>query len=101
MMNINECSIKLRELSKAHAHYQITLEDYQRDRKALLDALDLNVNGIETPDLSVVPLPTDIATADIGNVQHEAEQQLDKTQPYFAKKLDSCMNFIKGSNNSS
>ncbi|NQY50743.1 MAG: hypothetical protein HRT50_16910 [Colwellia sp.] len=98
-MNINQCSKQLRELTKAHAHYQLSLADYRRERKVLLDALDLNVNGIAASQVTAAPLS--VQTPDIGDVQQiDNNQQLDKTQPYFAKKLDTCMNFIKGSNNS-
>lgn len=100
-MNIIECSKKLRELTKAHAHYNVSLADYRRDRKTLFDALDLNVNGIAPYQMAVAPLSVGIETPDIDNEQQiESHQQLDKTQPYFAKKLDTCMNFIKGENNS-
>ena len=98
-MNINQCSKQLRELTKAHAHYKLSLADYRRERKVLLDALDLNVNGIATSPVTAAPLS--VQTPDIGDEQQiDNNQQLDKTQPYFAKKLDTCMNFIKGSNNS-
>ena len=98
-MNINQCSKQLRELTKAHAHYHLSLADYRRERKVLFDALDLNVNGIAASQVTAAPLS--VQTPDIGDVQQiENNQQLDKTQPYFAKKLDTCMNFIKGSNNS-
>ena len=98
-MNINQCSKQLRELTKAHANYQLSLTDYRRERKVLFDALDLNVNGIAASQVTAAPLS--VQTPDIGDVQQiENNQQLDKTQPYFAKKLDTCMNFIKGSNNS-
>ena len=98
-MNINQCSKQLRELTKAHAHYQLSLADYRCERKVLFDALDLNVNGIAASQVTAAQLS--VATPDIGDVQQvENNQQLDKTPPYFAKKLDTCMNFIKGSNNS-
>jgi hypothetical protein len=29
----------------------------------------------------------------------QSAESADKTQPYFAKKLGTCMNFIKGANN--
>ena len=99
MMNINECSKQLRELSKAHAHYTMSLDDYRRDRKVLLDALDHRVNGIAIKQTEAVPLAIPTPDADI--TQHlESHESHDKTQPYFAKKIDECMSFIKGSSKS-
>lgn len=99
-MNVFECSKQLRALSKAHAHYTISQDDYRRDRKALLDALDFTVNGIAINQVSAMPL-TEETTAELDTIQAlESHQQQDKTQPYFAGKIDKCMSFIKGSNNS-
>jgi hypothetical protein len=101
MMNIIECSKQLQALTKAHAHYTISLEEYLQNRKALLDELDLNINGIaiepkasqqEAESVSVAVLESSIEAAGM-------EEQQDKTQPYFAGKLGQCMSFIKGSNN--
>ena len=97
-MNIFECSKQLRELTKAHANYTMSLDDYRRDRKVLLDALDHTVNGIA--NLQSEALPLAIPAPDLDITQHLAShEQQDKTQPYFAKKIDKCMNFIKGTNN--
>ncbi len=98
-MNIFECSKQLRELSKAHANYTMSLHDYRRDRKVLFDALDHTVNGIAILQNEAAPLAIPAPELDI--TQHlESHEQHDKTQPYFAKKIDKCMSFIKGSNNS-
>ena len=96
-MNINECSTQLKQLSKAHSHNEMSLTDYMTARKLLLDALDLNINGVaqQAPSVdlsSTVQMSAQSPAADIA-------EPLDKTQPYFAKKLDTCMNFIKGSTN--
>lgn len=96
-MNINECSTQLQQLSKAHSHNEMSLNDYLNARKLLLDALDLNINGIaqQAPPVdlsSTVQMPAQPAATDTA-------EPLDKTQPYFAKKLDTCMNFLKGSTN--
>ncbi|PKG83061.1 hypothetical protein CXF85_11990 [Colwellia sp. 75C3] len=98
-MNIFECSKQLRELTKAHANYTMSLDDYRRDRKVLLDALDHTVNGIANLQSEALPsvIPAPIASLDI--TQHlESHEQHDKTQPYLVKKIDECMNFIKGTN---
>lgn len=89
--------MQLQQLSKAHSHNEMSLSDYLSARKLLLDALDLNINGIapQTPPVdlsSTVQMPAQPSAADIAEPE-------DKTQPYFAKKLDTCMNFIKGSTN--
>ncbi|KGJ94804.1 hypothetical protein [Colwellia psychrerythraea] len=98
-MNIFECSKKLRELNKAHAHYTLSLDEYRRDRKILLDALDHSVNGIAIKQVAAVP--QSMTTPGSDNGQHvENHESLDKTQPYFAGKIDKYMSFIKGSNNS-
>ncbi len=97
-MNISECSKQLQALAKAHADYTMSLEDYLRDRKVLLEQLDLNINGISVKQVESITMPD---TETIEEFQQLAShQQLDKTQPYFAGKIDKCMNFIKGSNNS-
>ncbi len=94
-MNITECSNQLQVLAKAHANYTMSLEDYLRDRKILLDTLDLNINGITVEQPSSAPMPIVDTVAEVQ--QAEAPEQQDKTQPYFAKKIDKCISFIKGS----
>lgn len=95
MMNITECSKQLQVLTKAHAHYSMSLEDYLRDRKVLLDRLDLNVNGITAKQIELGQEPVLETKLDT----HASDDRLDITQPYFAGKIDQCMSFIKGSNN--
>jgi len=101
MMNITECSKQLQVLTKAHAHYTMSLEDYLRDRKRLLDELDLNINGIAIKQIvskqDVEPVAEPILESTMG--VNDIDEQQDKTQPYFAGKLDQCMSFIKGSSN--
>lgn len=94
-MNIQQCSQKLRDLTKAHANYNISLATYRRDRKVLFDALDLNINGVTPYQVEPVVQETEI-TDNIEPVNNETE--LDQTQPYFAKKMTKCISFIKGSN---
>jgi hypothetical protein len=98
-MNISECSTRLRELTKVHSQNSTPLADYLAKRKLLLDALDLNINGVaqaESPvDLSNTVQMT--VPEQLNNLQ--SSEPVDKTQPYFAKKLGTCMNFIKGTNN--
>jgi hypothetical protein len=99
-MNIIECSTKLQQLSKAYANYTMSLEDYRRDRKVLLDALDLTINGIEPNKVDIIQTPTIEPEQDVESHNNNDDEQLDKTQPYFARKIDKCMSFIKGSNKS-
>jgi hypothetical protein len=98
-MNISECSTRLRELTRVHSQNSTPLAEYLAKRKLLLDALDLNINGVaqaESPvDLSNTVQMT--VPEQLNNLQ--SSEPVDKTQPYFAKKLGTCMNFIKGANN--
>ncbi len=98
-MNISECSKQLRQLTKAHSQNSTPLAEYLAKRKALLDALDLNINGVARPEapgnLSAtlkVPVPEQVDEVQL-------DESVDKTQPYFAKKLGTCMDFIKGTSN--
>jgi len=94
MMNISECSKQLKLLTKAHVNYSISIEEYLSDRKALLDELDFNINGISSEQ--VAP-PQELEPTAVPTIANDEQQ--DKTQPYFAGKIDRCMSFIKGSNN--
>ncbi len=97
-MNISECSTRLRELTKEHSQNSTPLADYLAKRKLLLDALDLNINGVAQAenqrDLSSTVQMT--VPEQVNSLQ--TAESVDKTQPYFAKKLGTCMNFIKGTN---
>lgn len=94
-MNIAEASKQLQALSKAHARNQISLDNYLNDRKILLDSLDQGINGISP---KAIPQPLDMEQT-IAIAREELDQvQEDKTQPYFASKVDKYMSFIKGSN---
>jgi hypothetical protein len=97
-MNITECSKQLQALAKAHAHYDMSLEDYLSERKVLLDALDLAINGIANKQVESVMMP--LAESLNSLEQHTSHEQQDKTQPYVAGKVDKCMSFFKGPNNS-
>jgi len=95
-MNISECSKQIQILAKAHAHNHMTLDNYLQERKALLEVLDLNVNGINAQQDKILEMA--VAETHESNELNEPNEVQDKTQPYFAKKIDRCMSFIKGSN---
>jgi len=98
-MNISECSKQIQILTKAHANNHMTLDNYLQERKALFDVLDLNVNGINAKQDKIVEMA--VAELDEPTEPHELNEPnepQDKTQPYFAKKIDRCMSFIKGTN---
>lgn len=81
-MNISEYSKQLRVLTELHVNYQLTFEDYRRQRKELLDSIDKQYNGI-------------VEDSDDPPLAHKMEALGDKTRPYLSSKIGQCINFLK------
>jgi len=86
-MNISQSSEQLRALIIKYENHNISIDEYHQQRKILLDALDKQFNGIESIQLEQ-PLVNSV----------EAQPPADKTQPYFASKIEQCMSFLTGAN---
>ena len=95
MMKISDASIQLRALSKAQAQNQLSFDNYLHERKQILDALDHSMNGIINTTIDNVAKPL---FEELDEQAIEVEEPQDKTQPFFAGKVDKYINIIKGTN---
>jgi len=98
-MKISDASTQIRALTKAQTQNIMSISDYLHKRKIILDLLDSGINGI-----NAINAITDSSTVNVSgslpvspSVQLQDEE--DKTQPYFAGKVDKYMNLLKGAKN--
>lgn len=76
-MNINDYSMRLRELSDDYANQRLLPEEYRMQRKILLDQIDSQMNGIDsnyTAESSAVPLAVSAEVFSIGPEQNLDEE---------------------------